>query len=87
MVDAKLYLKISKKMTLSSSFDELDYNSTDRTNFEFDLFWNEKENEWKYKRDEQNNLLISKINDAEEDYLQTKLLLDPNRIFYTTAIK
>ena len=66
-----------KKNDPKLSFDELDYNSTDRTNFEFDLFWNEKENEWKYKRDEQNNLLISKINDAEEDYLpETKLLLD-----------
>ena len=44
MVDASLFENI-KKNDPKLSFDELDYNSTDRTNFEFDLFWNEKENE------------------------------------------
>ena len=36
------------------------------TNYEFKTFYNLSTNEWEYKRDENNNLIIDRINDTDE---------------------
>ena len=58
--------KSIKENKLNLIFDELDYKKITDFNFEFDSFYNLKTAEWEYKRDEFNNLIISKINDREE---------------------
>ena len=55
-----------KNNKLNLIFDELDYKGVTDTNFEFDSFYNSKSAVWEYKRDEFNNLIISRINDRDE---------------------
>ena len=58
--------KSIKENKLNLIFDELDYKKITDFNFEFDTFYNLETAEWEYKRDEFNNLIISRINDREE---------------------
>ena len=58
--------KSIKENKFNLIFDELDYKKITDFNFEFDTFYNLETAEWEYKRDEFNNLIISRINDREE---------------------
>ena len=58
--------KSIKENKLNLIFDELDYKKTTDFNFEFDTFYNLETAEWEYKRDDFNNLIISRINDRDE---------------------
>ena len=59
-------LKSISKNELNLVFDELDYYEDINTNYEFKTFYNLSTNEWEYKRDENNNLIIDRINDTDE---------------------
>ena len=58
-------LKSISKNELNLVFDELDYFEDINTNYEFKTFYNLSTNEWEYKRDENNNLIIDRITDLK----------------------
>ena len=59
-------LQSIKTNKLNLNFEELDYKKVTEPNYEFQTIYNQKTNDWKYLRDNSNNLILARINNEDE---------------------
>tara|TARA_B100001057_G_scaffold474792_1_gene540813 strand:+ start:133 stop:1695 length:1563 start_codon:yes stop_codon:yes gene_type:complete len=59
-------LQSIKTNKLNLNFEELDYKKVTEPNYEFEYIYNKKTNDWKYLRNNSNNLILARINNEDE---------------------